>query len=128
MQCGSNLFAIFLAFDCGGGLVSVPRSGMGTSGGEGGASGLSRDELSCEGGDEGLCASADIPRKKNNRPNATIRDIVLARLYCAWLPQRPRYAPADSQMILFLLTTGFWLLFHFGNTWLLSSYRSDDFP
>src|SRR5208337_1810702 len=66
MQCGSNLFTTFLAFDCGGGLVSVPRSGMGASGGEGGASGLSRDELSC-GVPAGACAQNPIPQKSPHR-------------------------------------------------------------
>src|SRR5271165_7266861 len=62
MQCGSNLLTTFLAFDCGGGLVSVPRSGMGASGGEGGASGLSRDELS-RGVPAGACAQSPIPSR-----------------------------------------------------------------
>jgi hypothetical protein len=61
MQCGSSLLASFLAFDLGGVLVCVPRSGDGASGGVGAVSGWMRDELSC-GVLAGACAqSPDSP-------------------------------------------------------------------
>src|SRR5580700_2443234 len=76
MQCGSNLSAIFLAFDGGGGLVCVPRSGAGASGGVGAASGWARDELSF-GGAVGLdCASRKCPGTKHKRQIAKTRAMV----------------------------------------------------
>jgi hypothetical protein len=65
MQCGSNLSATFLAFDGGGGLVCVPRSGAGASGGVG-AAGAARDELSCG---EAVAPDSAVAPAASTRPN-----------------------------------------------------------
>src|SRR5208283_68924 len=75
MQCGSNLSATFLAFDVGGGLVCVPRSGAGASGGVGAVEGWSRDELSCGDAVVPDCARIAEASKRPNRKMARVRGI-----------------------------------------------------
>src|SRR5271166_1522963 len=80
MQCGSNLSAIFLPFEGGGGLVCVPWSGIGVSGGDGAASVLSRDELSCGEVGEVVCASKGIPPNTSSTQIGRIRGTVTSEI------------------------------------------------
>src|SRR5664279_1112214 len=93
MQCGSNLLAIFFAFDFGCGLVCCPRSGAGASGGVE-TSGAVRDELSCREEDEaGDCALAPTGTKRERKATTKTPSSFTARLYC---PGRRVVRPASG--------------------------------
>jgi len=61
------LLATFFAFDVEGGLVCAPWSGTGASGGEGGASGCVRDELSCGDDTGAFCVYAGIATNPSHK-------------------------------------------------------------